>query len=208
MHWTQLILAVLIGYLLGSIPFGYLIGRMRGVDVTKHASGRTGGTNVYRALGKRFGLMTGALDFVKGAAAVLIVRSLFGNEVAAALAGAMAVFGHNWSVFLRFRGGAGGSTGAGALLALNPLAGAILLPIFLFVLFVVRIASVATMTVGVGSIIILLAFYVFGVSPASGLHPALAQLPFGLLVSVGIFWSLRPNIARLLAGNERRIELR
>ena len=66
MPFTYYLIAIAIGYLLGSIPFGYLLGRIQGVDVTQFASGRTGGTNVFRAMGPRFGLITGVLDFLKG----------------------------------------------------------------------------------------------------------------------------------------------
>ena len=122
------IFAILLGYLIGSLPFGFWIGRLRGVDVRTYFSGRTGATNVYRALGARLALLTGVLDFLKGAVVVLAARALFNNEAAAALAGAAAIAGHNWSVFLNFKGGAGGSTGAGALLALNPLIEVVAIP--------------------------------------------------------------------------------
>lgn len=201
MNYLFLILSILLGYLIGSIPMGYIIARIRGVDITSVESGRTGGTNVSRALGWRYGLLTGALDILKGAVAVLLVRYFFGDAPAiyAALGGAFAVIGHNWSIFLGFRGGAGGATAAGALLALNPLAGLILVPTFIFILFVVRYASVATMSIGLGSLAILTIFYLVGWNTSAG------QILFGLLASIAIIWALRPNIKRLVRGNERRI---
>lgn len=201
MNYLFVILSIVLGYLIGSIPMGYIVAKFRGVNITTVESGRTGGTNVSRALGWRYGLLTGALDILKGAAAVLLARYLFGGEPAvyAALGGAFAVIGHNWSVFLGFRGGAGGATAAGALLALNPMAGFILVPTFIFILLVVRYASVATMSIGLGSLAILTLFYLVGWNTSAG------QILFGLLASIAIIWALRPNIKRLIQGNERRI---
>ena len=201
MNYLFVILSILLGYLIGSIPMGYIVARLKGIDITSVESGRTGGTNVSRALGWKYGLLVGALDILKGSVAVLLARQFFGNDPAiyAALGGAFAIIGHNWSVFLGFRGGAGGATAGGALLALNPLAGLILVPTFLFVLFVVRYASVATMTIGLGSLVILTLFYLMGWNTPAG------QILFGLIASAAILWALRPNIKRLLQGNERRI---
>ncbi len=205
MPWFYYLLAILLGYLIGSIPFGYMIARARGIDITQQGSGRTGGTNVFRALGLKYGLLSGILDILKGVVAVLLARYLFGDDigmiagVAPALAGAFAVIGHNWSIFLGFRGGAGGATGGGALLALNPTAGLILIVIFVILMLVVRYASVATLTIGIGGLLLLLLFYLVG------WHTPFGHLFFGVIVAAAITWSLRPNIKRLVAGNERRI---
>jgi len=201
LNYLFILLSIVLGYLIGSIPVGYIFAKYKGIDITAHESGRTGGTNVSRALGKKCGLIVGFLDIVKGALAVLLVRYLFGGDPAlyAALGGAFAVIGHNWSIFLGLRGGAGGATSAGALLALNPLAGVIVVPLFLTVLVVIRYASVATMTIGLGSLFILTLFYFVG------LDTSFWQILFGLLASVAILWALRPNIKRLIHGNERRI---
>jgi len=203
MNLPNLIVSILIGYLIGSLPIGYLLGRTKGIDVRTIGSGRTGGTNVYRALGARLGLLTGVLDFAKGAVSVLLIRSVFGDEAAAALAGAAAVAGHNWSIFLGFKGGAGGSTAAGALLALNPLAGAIVVPLFVVILFVGRIASVATLWVGAGSVVAILLLHV--INPVA---TPLSQLLFAVPAMVLIAISLRPNIERLLNGTERRVNFK
>ncbi len=205
MPWFYYLLAIIIGYLIGSIPVGYLIGRTQGIDITTLGSGRTGGTNVFRALGKKWGLFSGLLDVFKGMAAVLLVQYLFANTpdmipgVAPALAGAFAVVGHNWSIFLRFKGGAGGATGAGALLALNPTVGLILIVVFVILMVGFRYASIATMTIGIGSLLVLLLFWLVG------WHTPTGHLLFGVIVAVAITWSLRPNIKRLIQGNERRI---
>ena len=202
MIWANIILAILLGYSLGSIPFGYLFGRLKGVDVRQYGSGRTGGTNVYRAAGTWVALLTGLFDVLKGVAAVLLARQFLGSEVAAALAGAFAVCGHNWSIFLGFRGGAGGGTGAGALLALNPLAGLVIVPIFLVVLFVGRYASIATLAVGIGALVVLPISYLLGAPSWLGFPTPPGHILFGLLVALWILISLRPEY-RPAAGRHR-----
>ena len=205
MNILDVILAIILGYLIGSIPNGYLIARLKGIDITQVESGRTGGTNVSRALGWRYGVLVGALDILKGTVAVVLARAIFGNhpDIYAALAGGFAVIGHNWSVFLGFRGGAGGATAAGALLGLNLLAGAIMVPLFILILVVVRYASVATMSIGLGSLVILTIFYLLRVGDTPP-----EQIAFGVIASAAILWALRPNIRRLRAGTERRITFR
>ncbi len=201
----SLLLALLLGYLIGSIPNGYIIARLKGIDITQVESGRTGGTNVSRALGWRYGVLVGFLDILKGTVAVLLARYLFGShpDLYAPLAGGFAVIGHNWSLFLGFRGGAGGATAAGALLGLNPLAGAIMVPLFILILVVVRYASVATMSIGLGGLGILILFAGLGIH-----HTPWSQVLFGLIASAAILWALRPNIRRLRQGTERRITFR
>lgn len=201
MNYLFLLLSILLGYLIGSIPIGYIIAGIKGIDITSIESGRTGGTNVSRALGWKYGILVGLLDIAKGAVAVLLARYFFGNDPAvyAAMGGAFAVIGHNWSIFLGLRGGAGGATAAGALIALNPIAGAILVPLFILILVVVRYASVATMSIGLGSLAILTLFYLVGWNTPAG------QILFGVVASIAILWALRPNIRRLIQGNERRI---
>jgi glycerol-3-phosphate acyltransferase PlsY len=114
-------LAGLLGYALGAVPTGILIGRaMAGVDVRRIGSGHTGGLNVSRAAGVWGGVLTGAVDCLLGVGAVGIATLLTDSHWAATAAGVMAVVGHNWSVFIRFGGGIGLSTTIGALLYLSP----------------------------------------------------------------------------------------
>ena len=113
----ELILSGIVGYLLGSIPTGVLVGRaLRGVDVRDHVSGHTGGLNVSRAAGLPAGAFTGAVDVLKGMGAVTVARLLTDDPWAVILAGVMAVVGHDWSIFLRFGGGIGLATLLGTLL--------------------------------------------------------------------------------------------
>ena len=115
------ILSIRAAYLIGAIPFGYLVARLRGVDIFAHGSGNIGATNVGRALGRRFGVLVFALDFAKGALSVALAIWLrLGDriEVAAALA---AFLGHLFPIYLKFRGGKGVATGAGAVFVLLPI---------------------------------------------------------------------------------------
>jgi glycerol-3-phosphate acyltransferase PlsY len=111
---------VIAGFVLGSIPFAYLLGRLRGLDLRRVGSGNVGATNLGRNAGFRLGLLAFLLDAAKGCAAVLGVRLAGGDQGAAALAGGAAVVGHCFSPFLRFRGGKGVATMAGVLAFLDP----------------------------------------------------------------------------------------
>lgn len=190
-----------IGYLVGSIPFGWVIVKLvKGIDVRQVGSGRTGGTNVFRAAGPVAGVATAVLDVLKGVLAVLVVRQVIsGTEGwAEALAGFGVVLGHNASVFLNFRGGAGGATAVGTSIALWPFSGVPALLVGSFVLFVIGYASVASMLAGgivaIGSTIGALV----GACP-----PSYTAFGWGVLGLILI--ALRPNIQRLRAGTERRV---
>lgn len=201
MNWTQAAAAVLAGYVIGSVPIGFLVARAHGVNILQHGSGRTGGTNVLRALGFGPAALTVLGDALKAVIAIALARHLLlTGELGAALAGAAAIIGHNWSVFLKFRGGAGGMSTAAGLIALNVYVGLPMLIVAAIVFYLSRYASVAMLTASVGGLaaltVILLAF------------PALAHwehLVYGFLTSLACVWALRPNIQRLFAGTERRV---
>jgi glycerol-3-phosphate acyltransferase PlsY len=111
-------LTVALGYFLGSVPTAYLAGRiLKGVDIRQIGDGNMGAANAYRQLGPRVGFMVGIVDAAKGALAVLIALAVDAPQAVVLLAGAAAVFGHNWPIFLGFRGGRGESTTIGVLLA-------------------------------------------------------------------------------------------
>ncbi|HET8647068.1 MAG TPA: glycerol-3-phosphate acyltransferase, partial [Vicinamibacteria bacterium] len=123
--------AVLLGaYLLGSVPFSYLVARRKGVDVRRVGSGNVGATNVMRNVSVAAGLFAFLLDAAKGAAAVVLARLVEPTGPLPALAGVLAVLGHMYPVWLRFRGGKGVATGAGAFLPLAPVATAAALGMF------------------------------------------------------------------------------
>lgn len=192
-------LAILVGYLLGAIPFGYVIGRMRGVDVREYGSGRTGGTNVLRSAGRLAASVTIGFDLLKGVAAVLLARFFVGTEAAAALAGVAAVIGHDWSVFIGFKGGAGTGTSMGGYFVLAPVP-TIAVGIFSAIIGfgLLRYASVTSILICcLMSPALLIAVLFFDEPPE--------HLAYALAVAAIVLFSHRPNIRRLLRGTERRI---
>jgi glycerol-3-phosphate acyltransferase PlsY len=195
----QWVVALLVSYLLGSIPVGILVVRWaRGIDVRQVGSGRTGGTNVLRAAGWKAAVFTGLGDASKATLAVLVARWLHGPSLLLALAGAAAVVGHNYSLFLGFRGGAGTGASIGGALALWPVSGLITIPTLLGV-------GMATGRASLGSITITLVLpLVFAVRAILG-HGPWAYVAHGLTTSAITLWALRPNIKRLLNGSERRV---
>ena len=200
-------LAGLIGYLLGSIAFGYIYVKLfKGQDLTKIGSGRTGGTNSLRAGGVGIGVLTSLSDVFKGLMAVLITTWLFGDALgpallpwAQALAGVMSVVGHNWSVFLKFGGGAGTGPNVGWSTAIWPWVFPIAFVVMVGLLLTTGMASVASLSMAAVTIVI------FAVRYFMGIDTTLAYLTGSLVAGVVITWALRPNIRRLLDGTERRV---
>jgi acyl phosphate:glycerol-3-phosphate acyltransferase len=190
------VLAVVLGYLIGSCPFGYWAGRLKGVDLRTEGSRSTGGTNAVRVLGPRIGVPVIALDILKGTAAVLVASHLggTGSEVLAAVA---AVLGHAYPIFLGFRGGKAVATGAGATFGLAPEIAAGVFVLWIVVGLVTRYVSVASMVAAV-------AFVVSAVVTGQP-WPVVAFTVFATGV---VFWRHRANIARLRAGTENRLNLR
>lgn len=187
------LLMILICYLIGSIPCGYMIGRRKRVDLRRHGSGNIGATNAFRILGPDVGMLVLFCDAVKGFIPVLIVNNIFGPFWGVG-AGLAAIVGHNWSVFLGFRGGRGVATSAGVLIALMP--------------WVVLLAFV------VWVLVILISGYVsLGSIIASAAVPIIAlilRVPwvyFLFAVPAPILLIIRhmPNIRRLQTGTENRI---
>jgi acyl phosphate:glycerol-3-phosphate acyltransferase len=189
---ADLIYAWLLGYLLGSVPFGLVLTRLAGKgDVREVGSGNIGATNVLRAGGKGLAAATLALDCLKATAAILLAGRLWPGSESFAAAGA--IIGHLYPVWLRFRGGKGVATLLGVLIPLLPIAAAVYALVWLGLLLTVRISSVAGIAAALSAPI---AAAVLG---AKNLFPML--LGFALLV----IWKHRTNIFRLRAGTEPRI---
>ena len=145
---AEQVVLVALAYLGGSLPFGYWAGRMHGVDIRQVGSGNTGATNVWRVLGKRVGLPVLLLDIAKGFIPALIGLQMAGAGTAI-VAGAAAVAGHTFPVFLGFGGGKGVATSGGVVLAVTPVHGIVLLVVFAVVLWLFRYVSLASMTAAV-----------------------------------------------------------
>jgi glycerol-3-phosphate acyltransferase PlsY len=191
---------IVFGYLLGSVPFGLLLGKLCGVDVRKYGSGKTGATNVFRVLGAKAGIPAFIADVGKGAVPVLIARFTLGpgGEVAAALA---AVVGHNWPVYLRFRGGRGAATSLGGLAAMSwpiSLLSPVSLAVFAIVVAFSRYVSLGSMTAALSVLVLMI--------PLVALNRIeLIYLIYGVLAPGLIVFQHRDNIARLVAGTERKV---
>ena len=191
-----MVLALTLGYLLGSIPFGLVLTRLAGKgDVREIGSGNIGATNVLRTGSKGLAALTLVLDCLKATAAILIAQRLFG-DVTGAIAAAGALIGHIYPAWLKFRGGKGVATLLGILLGMQlwP-AAAIYAAVWIFLLATLRISSLAGITAAVSAPIVAFALQ-------SSYFPLL--LGFALLV----LWKHRENIVRLSKGTEPRISYR
>lgn len=193
-------------YLLGAVPFGFLIAKAVGVDIRTVGSGNIGATNVYRSISKKLGLLTFLLDFLKGAVASTLIASLswkfLAPEGAVAMpalfplfCGVMSVVGHSWTCFLGFKGGKGVATSAGMLVGVAPWSFAIAFSIWLIILLTARYMSVASCA-GAAA----LAISVWPLYKAGGIWLPVLLTVLALLV----IWRHRSNISRLIAGTEPR----
>lgn len=189
-------LVLVVAYLLGSIPFAYLAGRLNGVDLRTVGSGNLGATNVFRTLGRTVGIVVMVLDIAKGAAAVLIAQWVVGGPWWPIAAGALAIIGHVFPVWTGFKGGKGVAVGAGALVGLVPAASGVLIVLWLLIVVLTRYVSVASIVCALAAAPLAWAFG----APWSYV---------GFIALAGLFVIIkhRENITRLLAGTENRIQL-
>jgi glycerol-3-phosphate acyltransferase PlsY len=193
-------------YLLGSIPFGYLAGRIAGIDIRTAGSGNIGATNVVRVLGKRYGYPVFLLDFLKGLGAVkisiAIAKSLqpeWGSaEMFGVVAAVSAVIGHSFPPWLKFQGGKGVATSAGALFALMPLATLIGIAIWLLVFWLTRYVSLASVASAVALPLVI--SIMIRVNQSQG--KALFYSSLG--IAAVVIWRHRSNLSRLMRGSEPR----
>jgi len=188
----EMLFALALGYLLGSIPFGLVLTRLAGKgDVRKIGSGNIGATNVLRTGSKLLAALTLILDCLKATAAILLSQLLFGQETGA-VAAAGAMVGHLYPVWLGFRGGKGAATLLGVLIALLWPAALIYAAVWIFLLMTLRISSLAGMTAAISAPIV-----------AFGLHSPYFKMLLGFALLV--LWKHRENILRLRKGTEPRI---
>lgn len=201
-----ILLVVVAGsYLLGSIPFGYVIGRIAGIDIRRAGSCNIGATNVVRVLGKRYGYPVFVLDFLKGFGAVKFSMLLATGpppafnlpEVFGIIAAACSVVGHIYPLWLRFKGGKGVATSAGALLALTALGGLIALATWIAIFWLTRYVSVASITAAA-----VLPFAILVISWRS--QSAKTTFYFSICAAGLVIWRHRSNLSRLMQGTEPR----
>jgi glycerol-3-phosphate acyltransferase PlsY len=205
-----LFLSAIVGYLAGAFPSGVIVGKVRGVDVLAQGSGHTGATNVLRTAGGKAAAAVVILDIAKGAIAVLFARYLLfpasanppGLDLAPwaeLAAGVASILGHNYSIFLRFKGGRGVATGGGVALAMNPLVIAIALPLGALPVIFTRYVSLGSITAAAICPIAELVFVL------TNLDHSWAHFTFMCIGGIIIIASHSDNIQRLLNGTERKL---
>ena len=207
----QFALVLLVGYLLGSIPFGLLVGkRSAKVDVREFGSGKIGTTNVLRVVGRKAAALVVVLDVLKGALAVVVAGLVIGRSylvvgdfalgalTAQCLAALAAMAGHNWSVFLKFQGGRGVATFFGGLIVLFPLAALFGGEVIIIGVGLSRFASLGSIAGAVGAYTILVPLTVLNGFP-------IEYLAYALIGTVAIVFMHRDNIVRLMSGKERKL---
>ena len=187
-------LLVMASFILGSIPFGDIVARLRGINIREVGSGNIGATNVLRSLGKAPALLTLIGDIMKGTVAVAVARYVAGDPFIEGLAGLAAIAGHTFSLFLRFRGGKGVATAIGVLLIYAPAVGLATVAIWLLVVAVTRYSSLGAL---VSFAVLPLTMYVFD---GIRVKVVVAFLIAGLLIV-----RHAANIERLLKGTESRV---
>jgi len=208
------IVLVLLGYLIGSIPSGLIIVKLKtGKDIRQVESGRTGGTNALRAAGFWAGLSTALLDILKGAVTVWIARWISpDSNWVHILAPIAAILGHNYSIYLReydekghfkrLRGGAGGAPALGGAVGLWLPSVLIILPLGAIVFFTLGYASVTTLSVAFFAILVFAVRLALGASGADW-----TDILYGVIAVALLTWALRPNIQKLLNGTERVVSI-
>ena len=207
MHWLVAFLTILAAYLLGAIPFGFLVARMRGVNIFEHGSGNIGATNVGRVLGRRLGILVFALDFAKGAGPVALALALkphFDDDLwkrgyVEVAAGLTAFLGHLFPIYLKFRGGKGVATGAGAVFVLLPIPALAGLFVWIVILCATRFVSLAS----IAAVLILCAAHLRQPSSWDWTPPRTA---FCIVAGGLVLVRHHANIIRLFHGTESQLK--
>lgn len=194
----QYALVIIVSYLLGSIPSGLVLGKLRGLDVRRYGSGNIGSTNVLRTVGIGEGVVVLGADVLKGVVATVMGRYIIGTPAGEMAGGLAAVVGHDWSIYIRFQGGRGVATAAGALLVMSPEVTGAGIGIFIIVVALTRYVSLGSMMAAVGAVAVM------------GALTALDREPVEYLIYIGIAAGLivfqhRDNIGRLLSGTESKL---
>lgn len=190
-------------YVVGATPFGYIAGRMRGIDIREHGSGNIGATNVFRVLGKRTGIPVFILDMLKGLVPVLVTgwlvrRQGIDSDWPSIVAAVCAVLGHNFTFWLSFKGGKGIATSAGVLLALLPLPLLAALVVWLVLFFTTRYVALGSIGAAITVPVVAAVLHFWRAAPS------LPLVCFAVLIGVLGVWRHHSNIRRLLNGTENR----
>ena len=193
------LLILILGYLFGSFPSGYLVGKIaKGIDIRSLGSGSTGATNVLRQVGKRAAITVFLLDVFKGILSILLAKYLLLNDSWQVAIGLSALIGHIWPVWLNWKGGKAVATGLGIFLGLSWQVGLATLGIFILMITLFRIVSLASVSAALALPLIM--FLSFNTSSIS-----FPFLIISLLAMTLVIWRHRENILRLMKGKEPRI---
>lgn len=211
-------LYIIFSYLLGAVPFGFLAGRLNGIDLREHGSCNIGATNAMRVLGKGWGILVFVLDFAKGFIPVYLWKhvvssysfngvdgSLWWSSGILVLVGLATILGHTYTCFLHFKGGKGVATTGGVLFAISPLVAVISVAYWVLALFVTRYVSLASVTAGI--VMILAALYDLDYFGETGWawRPQILIIFFLTLVAVLVIVKHRSNLRRLMLGTEPKV---
>ncbi len=214
----NLIIIVILAYLVGSIPNSIIIAKsVKGIDIRQHGSGNAGGTNVFRVLGWKYGVLTILLDAMKGAIAVILIARLYLGDfpfpnatpfddftLVQIIAGLSAVIGHVWTIFADFKGGKGIATSLGFLIAIITVDMLLAMAVFFLVVTISRYVSLGSIAAAISvPLILVIRENVFHVD-IPGYHTI---LPFVIFVAFLVMFTHRANIGRLLKGNENQINI-
>ena len=189
----ELVIVFVASYLLGAIPSAYIIGKIKGIDITSEGSGNIGGTNAYRVLGAKLGVLVALMDVLKVILPLWLTKVFVAGDVALALAALGAVTGHNWSVYVGFRGGKGIAVSIGTYVFLFPVYGLIALGFAIFNILVTRYVSLGSLNfVAVMAVLLWVS------------DQPMAFKVLSLVLLAMAFYRHRANIVRLRQGEERR----
>lgn len=212
----NLIFVVILSYLAGSVPTSIIVSKLvRGIDIREHGSGNAGGSNVFRVLGWKYGILVILLDALKGALAVIVVARLYLDSIpfknitpfddftlVQIICGVTAVIGHIWTVFAGFRGGKGIATGLGVLIMIVTIDMALALGIFFLVVTYSRYISLGSIAAAVSvPLILIIRENLFGID-IQGYHTV---LPFTIMLALLVLYTHRKNIERIIKGSESKI---
>jgi glycerol-3-phosphate acyltransferase PlsY len=187
-----------LSYIVGSIPFGYIISRIKHVEIRKVGSGNIGATNISRSLGLKYAILVGFLDVLKGALPVFFISQFFSNEILIAFVAIATVLGNIFPIFLKFKGGKGVSTYGGTILIILGLKlFLIVFVIWLTYLYISRLMSLVNLTIS----LILPAFFLFMIHSGT-------FFMYSLAAAALIWYTHRENIKRLTSGTERKLTFR
>jgi len=201
----MIMIGIILSYLIGSIPTAYIFGKMlKGIDIRQHGSGNVGATNVFRVLGKKPGIAVLLLDIFKGVIAVVLVSDLLGltEVIHRVLLAVMVVCGHNWTIFLKFKGGKGIATSLGVLIGLT-IKIAVIRPVLIWVVLIWILCFLTTRIISVSSIIATTCLPIIMVLT----NQEITIICLGIMFCIFVVLRHKANIGRLFAGQEPRVPL-